>query len=249
MTGCKKAAQTLGDSSNTSNSPNLAAAPDTSNSANPTQTPITATTSPTITPRPDQSENPDQAEQTPMNVYKSVLLNKTQFFSTDVKKDLYLSQLNETVSSDSSVRAEAIKFTIIDLDKDEIPEVVLWLRVNENDYYGFEILRYQDGKVDGYTLWYRAFNNLKKDGTFLFSGSASDYGYGTITFTKDGYTIDNITYSESGIDSNNNETISYFINKESASSVEFESAIDEELKKPDAAWYDFTDENIEVSMN
>ncbi|ANW97672.1 hypothetical protein CSTERTH_00815 [Thermoclostridium stercorarium subsp. thermolacticum DSM 2910] len=185
-----------------------------------------------------------RSEQSPMNVYHSVLSNQSQFFSTDARKQLYISQLNQAVSEDSTVRAEVTKFTVIDLDKDDMPEVILRLTVNGDDYFGSEVLKYQDGEVYGYTLWYRAFMDLKEDGTFSFSGGASDWGCGTISFTKEGYNVDGITYCESEITSDNNETVFYYVNGEKASYEEFQSAIDEQGKKTDVTWYDLTDENI-----
>lgn len=158
--------------------------------------------------------------------------------------ELYISQLNQTVSGDTSINAKAVKFAIADLEKDEIPEVILWLAVNDNEYFGYEVLSFKDGSVYGYTLWYRSFMDLKEDGTFSFSGGAADNGIGTIKFDETGYTINNITYCESVIDSDNNMSVSYFVNHESATEEEFLSAIEEQGQKADAVWYDFTDDNI-----
>jgi len=184
-----------------------------------------------------------------MDAYKSVFQKKAKFFSTDARKELDISQLNHVVSSDNSVNAEISKFAVIDLDNDGTPEVVLSLTVNKNDYFGFEVFRYQDGVVYGYTLWYRSFMELKDDGTFSYSGGAADHGFGTIMFTKDGYTINEITYSESGIGTGNNETVSYFVNRESASQEDFLSAVSKQDEKPGVIWYDFTDDNIETLLS
>ena len=125
------------------------------------------------------------------------------------------------------------------------PELVLWLKVNENDYYGFEILRQQDKEVFAYTLSYGSFMDLKEDGTFSFSSGAADYGYGRIKFTDEGYTVDKIAYSESDYDSNSDQVISYFVNYESATEEEFISAIDKQSEKKEVTWYDFSGDNIE----
>jgi hypothetical protein len=146
---------------------------------------------------------------------------------------------NQTVSADSSVEAKVTKFAIVDLENDDMPEVILWLTVNNNDDFGFAVLRYQDGVVYGYTLPYRAFMDLKDDGTFSFSSGAADYGFGTAGFTKEGYTVKKISYSESAYDANNNQVISYFVNNESAAKEDFLSAIDKQNEKVGAAWYDF----------
>ena len=50
-------------------------------------------------------------------------------------------------------------FSIIDLDRDGVPEVVLRLAVMEdgNDEIGFVILRYENGQVWGYAIGHRSF--------------------------------------------------------------------------------------------
>ncbi|MGI6668952.1 MAG: hypothetical protein ACOX4M_05905 [Acetivibrionales bacterium] len=196
----------------------------------------------------EMSLHPASPGTSAISAYYSVLQNKAPFFSIDAKKDINIAQLNLAVSSDSSVKAKVTKFAIVDLEKDDVPEVVLWLAVNGNDDFGFEVLRYHDGVVYGYTLPYRSFMDLKDDGTFSFSGGAADYGFGTVKFTEKGYAIDKISYSESGYDSSNNQIISYFVNRESAAKEDFLSAINKQSKKPAATWYDFTDDNIGDKM-
>jgi len=226
------------------------------------QTPLASVTSNKTPVNTNQSALPSQtqpskapsASVTPnkslMSTYQSVLQGKTQFLSVDSKKEINISQINQTVSDDSSVKAKVIKFAIVDLEKDNMPEVILWLSVNNNDYFGFEVLRYEDGVVYGYTLYYRTFMELKEDGTFSFSGGAADHGFGTVKFTKDGYTIDKITYCESSFDSENNqETISYFVNHKSATAEEFSSAIEKQSQKKDVTWYDFTDDNVKTLLS
>lgn len=201
-------------------------------------------------PAPSDNSSPStQSDASPMSTYKSVLQNKTQFFSTDAKKNLNISQLNQAVSDDDSVKVKAIKLAIADLENDEIPEVILWLDVNTNEYYGFEVLRYRDGVVYGYTLPYKSFMDLKDDGTFSFSSGAADSGFGKVKFTENGYSIDKITYSESSDNSGNNQITSYFVNNQSASEEDFLSAINKQSDKTAITWYDFTDENIEKLLS
>ena len=185
----------------------------------------------------------------PLSAYQSVLQNKAQFFSTDANKNLNINQLNQAVSDDSSVTAKATKLAIVDLENDGTPEAILWLAVNNNDYYGFEVLRYQGGVVYGYTLWYRAFMDLKADGTFSFSSGAADYGFGKVKFTGNAYSVDKISYCESGYDSNNNQSVSYFVEHGSATEGDFLSAINKQSEKAAATWYDFTDDNLETILS
>lgn len=55
-----------------------------------------------------------------------------------------------------------------------------------------------------------------------------------------------ITYSQSSYDSNNNLTVSFFVNNKEATPDEFESAIQKQGEKPGVRRYDFTDDNIET---
>lgn len=189
---------------------------------------------------PTDSPEATPSATSPLSAYQSVLQNKAEFFSTDANKNLNIDQLNQAVSDDSSVTAKATKFAIVDLENDGTPEVILWLVVNNNDYYGFEVLRYQDGVVYGYTLWYRAFMNLKADGTFSFSSGASDNGFGTVKFTEKAYSVDKIGYCEGSL---------YFVDHKSATEADFLSAINKQSEKTDATWYDFTDNNIETVLS
>jgi len=205
------------------------------------QAPTSTDNQSSLTP---DGQSPASQDESPMSKYKAVLQNKARFFCVDADKELYISQINQVVSDDSSVKAEVTKFAIVDLEKDSIPEIVLWITVNDNTDFGYEVLSCKDGVVYGYTLWYRSFMNLKEDGTFSFSGGASDYGFGRVAFTDKGCTIDNISYCESVYDSENNLTVSYFVNHEKASEEDFQSAMDKQDEKPDVTWYDFIDDNI-----
>lgn len=174
-----------------------------------------------------------------LNSYKSVLQNRSDFFNTGHNKRMNISEL---LDISSSINLKLSKFAIIDLDNDNVPEVVLGMSVDDNDLY-YEILRYQSGIVYGYSLPLRGFNQLKIDGTFGFSGGASNHGFGTITFAENTYSIDKITYVESHWDSS--KTTSYFVDHQSATEEEFHKATDYELSKPNVTWYEFSEDNIE----
>ena len=140
-------------------------------------------------------------------------------------------------------------FSIIDLVRDGVPEVVLRLAVMEdgNDEIGFVILRYENGQVWGYAIGHRSFLDLKADGSFGFSSGAADWGFGTITLSEDGYEIDRITYCESVQDSEHSEEF-YFVDYERASEKKFQAAVDEHNDKENAAWYDLTSENVAAQL-
>lgn len=195
-----------------------------------------------------QNTTPSSPAPTPLNMqdaFKAILLGKMEFFNVGTAQYLDISRLREAVTSED-LPFTAKQFAIVDLDSDGSPEVILRLAMEGggNDFVGSEILCCQKGEVYGYTLWHRQFQSLKSDGTFIFSGGASNWGYGAITVSETGYEVDKITYCESG---QNSEL--YFVNRERATADEFEAAIDEREKREDAEWYDITIENIEAGLS
>ena len=133
---------------------------------------------------------PEQPLESPGNNYKSILLGTSNFICTDLgNKSLNISEIGQAVTDDDSITVNATKFAVTDLDGDGEEEVVLWLQINGVSDYGFEILHEQNGEIYGYTLQYRAFMDLKTDGTFLFSGGAADSGIGKMSFSETGYII------------------------------------------------------------
>lgn len=196
----------------------------------------------TDTTIPSPSTNQADSGNSAFGAYISVLEDNSTFFSTDVNKNLTLNQL---INSFGDASMEITKFAVVDLDNDGIPEVTLWETVNNNVDYGVEILHYQNGAVYSYSFVYRAFNNLKTDGTFSFSSSAADSGFGTVNLNDGSYTFNKITYSEQSPDS---DAIIFFVNNKIATADEFDSAMDEQNMNADIKWYDFTEENIETML-
>lgn len=180
----------------------------------------------------------------PRDTYLAVLRGEMEFYNTTSKEYLDITRLREAVTS-VDLPLTVKQFAVIDLDHDEIPEVILWLSIEENEYAGFEILRYQEGAVYGYTLWYREFEELKDDGSFVFSGGAFDWGMGTISFTNESYKVDPITYCEP--DSQQN-TI-FFVEKERAAGADFNAAFEQWDAKAPAVWAAFTPEEIEKILS
>lgn len=177
--------------------------------------------------------------------FKEILLGETEFFSTDSNKNLNIRRLAQALTSDESLTATAMYFALIDLDYDGTPEVVLGLKLGENDDIGYEVLRYQDGVVYGYTLFTRQFNDLKHDGTFQVSSGAGEWGICTIAFDKNTYETNEFTYCKSYTSLDGSWSELYFVNHQSAAEDEFRAAVDQQDKKAAAVWCEFTKENIE----
>ena len=178
-----------------------------------------------------------------------MLLGNEDFVSTDLQdRKLYLRDIKEVVTEDESISVAVSEFSVIDLNGDNEKEVVLWLQINGVSDYGFEILRYQDGVIYGYTLPYRELMDLRADGTFLFSGGAGDSGTGRLEFTNDGFTVDKLYYSESHFNSGNKFEVQYFADGALCSEEDFYDAMSFQEEKADAEWYDFTTDNVEAAF-
>lgn len=183
---------------------------------------------PASEPSPESSTQPGQTNSE--NNLQAILRGNAVFFSTDANQSLTISELNRAISDDSSISAKVIKFAVVDLDGDSEREVVLWFEVNEYNAF-FEILRQQNGQIYGDTLGYRAFHDLKHDGTFSFSSGAADNGFGWISFADMTYTVNKVGYSESAYDANNELTVNYYVNGQPASESEYLSAMEEQMDK------------------
>ena len=182
-----------------------------------------------------------------LEAYKAVLQNKVNFFSTDTNKNVYL----KNFLTNKEIYGATFKithFTVLDMDGDKIPEVVLELSVGNNNPMCFEVLHYMNGKVYGYNIVYRGLEELKTDGTFGYSSGASDNGRGKLRFESNAYETDILGYSKSS-QNNDNITISYFINNKPIAEESFNSFMKEERGKKDVVWYEFSQKNIEIELS
>ena len=182
----------------------------------------------------------DNNKNSAMEAYKTVLQNKAEFFSTDNKKNLYLNDFLNNEEIYGTV-LKVTHFTVLDLDGDKIPEVVLELTVgNYVEFY--EVLDYKNDKVNGYIQVLRGFENLKADGTVHYSNSAFDNGYRKLSFETNA--CEDYTLGYHNTDSNN----AYFIDNKPATEESYNAFTKEQDGKKDAVWYEFSKENIETKI-
>ena len=179
-------------------------------------------------------------------VFGSVLSDSAAFLETGIGEKIQLSDLSRAVSPDPETTLEIPRFTVMDLDADGKPEVVLFLRVNGNDFYGCEILHAENNEVYGYCLPYRAFNNLKEDGTFTFSGGAANSGVATIKFENQTCYTNELARSDVFYTASQDPVATYFVNGQPSSQEAFQAEMARQEQKEDAVQYDFTDENIRL---
>lgn len=195
----------------------------------------------------DENTKPQMlSDNSVLDAYKAVLQNKTEFFSTDNKKKIYLNDFLTNEEIYGTV-FKVTHFTVLDMDGDKVPEVVLELSVgNQPEFY--EVLHYMNDTVYGYLIVYRGLEGLKADGTFSYSSGAADNGFGKLKFESDAYKVDILGYSKSN-QSDTNLIISYFINNKPVTKESYDSFMNEQLGKKDAVWYDFSQKNIETELS
>jgi hypothetical protein len=99
-------------------------------------------------------------------------------------------------------------------------------------------------KVYGYFLVLRGFEELKSDGTFMYSSGAADWGYAKLKFTADTYEYEKLGYCESSAGGE-----LYFINDEPGTEASFTTFANEQKDKEAAVWYEFSRENIEAELS
>lgn len=124
----------------------------------------------------------------------------------------------DAVTDGTGEKASLYCYQRADVDGDGEEELALLVRLGGAVNYGYLIIDGQKEGLIGYEVPYRGFRELRYDGTFGFSGGASNSGYGRMVFTPSGWTIAKTTWSEE-----NDGEVSYFVNGERASRSEFDA--------------------------
>ena len=185
-----------------------------------------------------------------IDAYKKVFQNEATFYSTtftpnstteDKTRTFYLNEFLKEGPFGPEYPFKLIRFTILDMDGDNIPEVVLALAKGNAKYAEFyEVLHYYNGEVYGYLFSNRMLAHLKTDGTYVGSGGAATHYYRKSRFTSNGCESDTFGYCDWG---------KYFINNNPVTQESFQYFVDEQEGKADAVWYEFTQENIETQLS
>lgn len=181
----------------------------------------------------------DQNRSIAMLALKKVVKSEREFYNVDDQTEVRLNKFDSINGHKLDQTIVIDRFSIIDLDGDEIPEVIL-----VSDDIDYEILHYDNSKVFGYNMVIRALMDIKTDGSTSFSSSASEIGFGRVVFSKDSCDIQENVYSISKPQGDKTVDL-YFKNQFEITESEFLRLIDEQNKKNDIIWYDFTEENIE----
>lgn len=179
--------------------------------------------------------------------FRSVLLEDGAFYDTRGSVSTTLSRfLQEHAPRGDGLSADT--FAVVDLDRDGAPEVVLCLRLDSGPYSGWVVLR-QDGSgtIYGYTLEEQELLDLKTDGSYSYSYDTSQ-GFGLMFFTDTDASgrpsHDWGTAPLGSVDTTTDETgtwrTDYYLDYQSVTQAEYESAFSVQQSKENASWYPFT---------
>lgn len=199
----------------------------------------------TIIDTPPAFESIHGVKRTMQDTFHGVLLGDLEYTRAWDGEQLDISRIGEEFTSDD-VPMTVTKFAVVDMDQDNTVEAILQVDTESNTV-GFVILRYSrdnpysmfNGKLTSYAMYNRGFSDLKQDGTFGFSGGASNNGFGKFSFTHEYYT-EKLAYYEPDDERNTN----YFVNNEPATKWEYLTAEQLHNREKSAIWYDFTEEEI-----
>ncbi|MCL1876242.1 MAG: hypothetical protein FWF87_08310 [Synergistaceae bacterium] len=182
---------------------------------------------------------------TPMEAYKAVLKNEMAFYSANNNKNYKLSEFDYWNDTDAHP-LEVYRFTVVDMDNDGTPEVVLELTTGFDG--AFEVLHYEGGTVYGFNFPYRGMLDLSKDGMYLGSNGAYDSCVLKAGAIKDTYKEETVAYSESGQDANGDLTVvAYYIGSSKVTEDEYDALTKSVFDNP-AVWHDYNDSSIESAF-
>ena len=178
------------------------------------------------------------------NIFKAVLLGDAEFLyvnngNIEAINIIDVPSIFDPNDSDMKIW----DFSVVDLDRDGGEEVILFVVGVAGDMDGKMILHQIGDEVYGYKSDNRTLVELKTDGTFEFSDPTGvvEGGFGSITdFSERGYTIDKISYGTGTYEGWN----TFVVDHQPATEEEYFDAAAIQNEKPDAEWYDFTEEII-----
>ena len=177
-----------------------------------------------------------------IEAYRAILQENALFVDTLDGEYFDITRLKEMMAPYVDYPVEADSFYLVDLDHDGTPELILAVPIGTDTFR--LILRYEDSIVYSFSFPGRAFNNLRKDGTFWASGGAAESGICSITFSKEQCTVDKFTYCT--IPDLAVGEVKYYVDHKEVSESEWDLAADEWKELPYADWYECVDEDIDA---
>ena len=183
--------------------------------------------------------------------YASVLLGRSQFILrepyADGERHANIADV-PAVFDPYDTYMKLWNFAVVDLDGDGADEVLVYACGVAGDMGGYLLLHQEAGNIYGMAFnstisGHICFLELKTDGTFKYlDPTGTDWMSITrVGFRSTGYVIDDLASASA---SDHGDFDSFLVNHQEATKAEFEAVLAAQDAKPDAVWYDFTEENI-----
>jgi len=167
-----------------------------------------------------------------LTLYKKVLNSETAHFDAAKERNVLLKEYLREYNAN----AGDIRFTIVDMDGDGIPEVAL-----EHDPGIVRVLHYERGTVYGFSFDFRAMSGIKKDGSFEWSNGAFNSGVGRQKF--DGTFTDFFHIAEA-VEEPDGYNGNCYIYYNSVAEQQFQDFMTAYWQKEDPEWKPFTTQNV-----
>lgn len=174
------------------------------------------------------------------DAFIGVLVGSTVFYEDrgDSVEETTLTQYCEEFAE--ALPATITQTAVVDLEQDEIPEVILQIALGENRNCGVLVLHWENEQVWGYTLYERQMHEIKENGVFLWSGSASSYGMARAVFLQGTYSFQNILWVEES-----EEKAVYYKEGTEITSEEFERSLSQFHSLEEPQWFNYSAENYD----
>ena len=186
----------------------------------------------------------ESADDAPRELLKAVLLGDSQFvyYAHGNMEAIDITGVPALFDADDPYM-KIFDFAMVDMDGDGEDEAVLFLAGAAGDMGGKVILHATDGEVYGYRTDNRTLEELKTDGTYLYSDPTgmAEAGIAAVTgFSGEGLSVDMIARASGTYEGWDTFTVS----GRPVTEEEYRDILSRQEKKEDAKRYEFTEENI-----
>ncbi|WP_010248563.1 hypothetical protein [Acetivibrio cellulolyticus] len=184
----------------------------------------------------------DNATPNAFSAYKAVLLNEAKFTTDNKGTEVYL--------KDYPYLDHVIYFALVDLDGDGVSEVIVketYDEIDANDCRAV-VLHYGNNKVYGYFFGAGLIYNVKKDGTFSYSGGDGDGCVKIHSFVVFPDPDNPPIQSNDFLCFYDKHSVEYNINDQPVSKKKLDAFIETQKLKDNAVWNILNKENIESHL-
>ena len=123
-----------------------------------------------------------------------VLQNQASFHSVSYGKACTLAEYCASESELISVEISAFRYALVDMDHDGIREAVVDFRFGENSQVMCMVLKWDGSNeiIYGKEFYYRQMYQIKKDGSFAYSGGVGNNGWAQLRWDNGDWVIETV---------------------------------------------------------